>query len=511
MKRKNLLAMGLAAVMAMSALAGCGGEEKKDSAQVSGTEDGTDKGTDAKEEDSASGKGGEKEVVNLKIHSLASEQTDCDEIIEALNEYTKEKIGVTVEYVFHGGSYGDKIQTIIASGEEYDACFTSNWCNPYTTNVVKGAFLDIKDILPQAAPKLQETIPEYMWTAATINGGIYAVPNQQIVARQIAALMPKDFVDGTGTDIEQIKKLTDMGEYAQKAFDEYGAKVGGVNRAQAADYCGYEYISDYMAAGVIRMDDSAAKVVNFYATDEWMNMLKELVDLNEKGLLDGECGYMDEYGESQRVAKKTSAYYSGTYKPGVEAEESARAGYDCVMAVADTEPYISTNGVTATMYAVSATSKHPEETLQFLELVNTDPYVINLLSYGIEGKHYKKTGDSTVELIPNSGYYQQSWAIGNVFNTYSTEGQPEDVWEQTKALNDSAKQSPILGFSFDPEPVKMEITNVSKVVKEYESLVGGELPLEETNAEFLSKLEVAGVDAVIAEMQKQIDEFMASK
>lgn len=452
------------------------------------------------------------EVVNLKIHTLIPEQADSAAVMEALNEYTKEKIGVTVEYVFHGGSFADKIQTIIASGEEYDACFTSNWCNPYNTDVIKGAFLDVKDMIPEVAPGLLEVIPEYMWKAATVNGGIYAVPNQQIVARQIGALMPKDYVDGTGTDIETIKTLTDMGDYAQKAFDEYGAKVGGVNRTQAADYCGYEYISDYMAAGAIKMDDETAQVVNFYATDEWKAMLNELVELNDKGLLDGECGYMDEYGDSQRVAKKTSAFYSGTYKPGVEAEESARAGYDCVFAKSATEPYISTNSVIATMYGISATSKHPEETLKYLELINTDPYAMNLVSYGIEGKHYNKIDENTIELISNSGYsHGQSWAVGNVFNSYVLEGQPEDVWEQTKALNDSAKASPILGFSFDPEPVKMEITNVSKVVKEYESLVGGELPVEETNAEFLEKLEVAGVNEVIAEMQAQIDAFLAGE
>lgn len=451
------------------------------------------------------------DVVTIKIHTLLQDQADREEVVEALNEYTREKIGVEVDYVFHGGAYADKIQTIIASGEEYDACFTSNWCNPYNTDVAKGAFMDIKDMIPEVAPKLLDVVPEYMWTAATVNGGIYAVPNQQIVARQIGALMPKDYVEGTGTDINSIKTLTDMGEYAQKAFDEYGAKVGGVNRTQAADYCGYEYVSDYMAAGAIKMDDEKAQVVNFYETDEWKAMLNELTDLNEKGLLDGECGYMDEYSESQRVAKKTSAFYSGTYKPGVEAEESARAGYDCVFAKGDIEPYISTNSVIATMYGISATSKHPEETLKYLELVNTDPYVINLLTYGIEGKHYNKISDNMVEVIPNSGYTQSSWAIGNVFNSYVMEGQPEDVWEQTKALNDSAKTSPILGFSFNPEPVKMEITNVSKVVKEYESLVGGELPVEETNAEFLEKLEVAGVDKVLEEMQTQINTFLADK
>lgn len=507
--KRRLVALSMAAMLAVGMLAGCGGtKDAGNNAKDTPTEGSEDQG-EADNNGGETESNGNGEVVNLRIHTLVPEQTDQAAVMEALNEYTAEKIGVTCEWVFHGGSFIDKIQTIIASGEEYDACFTSNWANPYNTNVAKGAFIDIKDMLPEVAPTLYETLPEYMWTAATINGGIYAVPNQQIVARQLAALMPKEYVDGTGTDLSTVKNLTDMGDYAQKAFDQFNAQLGGVNVAQAADYCGYEYISDYLAAGAIKMDDGEAKVVNFYETQEWLDMLKELADLNDKGLLDGECAYMPEYGESQRVAKKTSAYYSGTYKPGVEAEESARAGYDCVMALCDTDPYISTGSVIATMYGISTTSKHPEETLKYLELLSTDPYAINLISYGIEGTHYNKISDTMIELIPDSGYsHGQSWALGNVFNTYVLEGQPEDVWEQTEALNNSAKTSPILGFSFDPEPVKSEITNVSTVVKQYESISGGELPVEETNAEFVEALKTAGVDTVIEEMQNQIDEFL---
>lgn len=497
MKGKKILALMLAVVMMVVTVVGCGSKEALDTSSDSvGKPDGNK----------------EVEVVNLKIHTLIPEQADQKEVFEVLNAYTKEKIGVTVDYVFHGGAYADKIQVIIASGEEYDACFTSNWINSYNTNVTKGAFLDIKDMLPTVAPELAKTLPETFWTAATINGGIYAVPNQQIAARQIGALMPKEFVDASGVDLDRLHTLTGLREYAQYAFDNYGAKLGGVSVTQAADYCGYEYISDYMSAGAIKMDDDKATVVNFYETDEWKSMLNELVDLSEAGLLDGECGYNSEYSESQRIGRKTSGLFSGTYKPGVEVEESTRAGYDCVFAKASVEPSITTNSVVATMYGISATSKHPEETLKYLELINTDPYVMNLLSYGIEGRHYEKITDNVIKPINGSGYsHGQSWALGNVFNTYVMEGQPEDVWEQTKALNDSAKASVILGFSFDQEQVKMEIASVSKVVKEYESLVGGELPVEKTNKDFVEKLKVAGVDTVIAEMQRQVDEFMAAK
>ena len=232
----------------------------------------------------------------------------------------------------------------------------------------------------------------------------------------------------------------------------------------------------------------------------------------EAAALDGECGYMAEYGESQRMAKKLSAYYSGTYKPGVEEEDSLRVGYEDKVATVGIDPYISTSSVIATMFGISTTSEHPEETLKYLELLNTDPYAMNLISYGIEGKHYEKVDDNTIKTLSDSGYsHGMSWALGNVFNTYVLEGQPADVWEQTKELNDSAKTSPLLGFSFDPDPVATEITNISTVVKQYESLAGGELRVEETNAEFVEQLKVAGVDTVIEEMQKQVDEFMEKK
>lgn len=511
MKKQRVLALLLSAAMVMGALTGCG-NSNGDAPAESGTEAPAESEAPAQDSGEETADAAEnKDVVTIKIYNMIPEQADQQSVMDEVNKYTREKIGVEVDYVM-SSSFTDKIQTVIASGEEYDACFTSNWLNGYNTNVAKGAFVDITDMLPEVAPKLYETLPEYMWDAAKVNGRIYAVPNQQIVARQIGALMPKEYLDAAGAKVEDMKTLTDLTDYAQYAFDNYGAKVGGVTVSQAADYCGYELISDNLSCGAVKYGDESATVVNLYETDEWISMLNELVALNEKGLLDGQCGYDPEYGETQRVGKKCSALFSGTYKPGVEAEESLRAGFECVMSKGQSEPIITTNSVIATMYGISSTSKHPEETLKFLELVSTDPYLMNLLTYGIEGKHYTKVSDNVVAPIENSGYsHGQSWAIGNVFNSYVTEGQPEDVWEQTKALNDSAQASTLLGFSFDPEPVKMEITNISKVVKEYENLVGGERDVDSTNAEFVEKLKAAGLDAVLAEMQKQVDAFMETK
>ena len=120
MRRKlatKLITVGMAAML----MAGCGAEKTASTSAPS---------QDAKTETEAGGSGEETpaeadrgETVNLKIHTLLPEQPDSKAVMDALNEYTKEKLNITVEYVFHGGSYADKIQVIIASGEEYNRKF----------------------------------------------------------------------------------------------------------------------------------------------------------------------------------------------------------------------------------------------------------------------------------------------------------------------------------------------------------------------------------------------------
>lgn len=49
--------------------------------------------------------------------------------------------------------------------------------------------------------------------------------------------------------------------------------------------------------------------------------------------------------------------------------------------------------------AVNARTEHPRECAVFLNAVNTDPDVRNLLNYGVEGKHYVLNEDGQVEYL----------------------------------------------------------------------------------------------------------------
>jgi putative aldouronate transport system substrate-binding protein len=69
-----------------------------------------------------------------------------------------------------------------------------------------------------------------------------------------------------------------------------------------------------------------------------------------------------------------------------------------------------------------------------------------------------------------------------------------------------------LGFNFNPDPVKTELANIAAVFKEYqEPLANGMVDPATALPEYLQRLDEAGLQAVIAEAQKQLTEWAAAK
>ncbi|MBQ8587946.1 MAG: ABC transporter substrate-binding protein, partial [Clostridia bacterium] len=195
-----------------------------------------------------------------------------------------------------------------------------------------------------------------------------------------------------------------------------------------------------------------------------------------------------------------------TYKPGILAEMKLRYGKEVVYAPI-MKPYI-TSARPAAMTAVSKTSKHPELALKLIELMNTDKELYNLISYGIEGKHYTLDSEGKVEYIENSGYAPKAaWKFGNQFNAYLVSGQEDTVWDDTRAMNDNALRSPILGFSVDTKNIKNEISQVSSVYKEFSMANKGIADLEDYYDDLIAKLKTAGIDKITEEAQRQYDEW----
>ncbi len=61
-----------------------------------------------------------------------------------------------------------------------------------------------------------------------------------------------------------------------------------------------------------------------------------------------------------------------------------------VVATPILESYITNGSVNGSMIAISKIQKILKKAMEFLNLLNTDRYLRNLINYGIEGVHYEK-------------------------------------------------------------------------------------------------------------------------
>lgn len=174
------------------------------------------------------------------------------------------------------------------------------------------------------------------------------------------------------------------------------------------------------------------------------------------------------------------------------------------------DPITFNNSVTGAIQAISATSKHPEKAMAFLNLLNTDPYLRNLIDRGIEGVHYEEVDNGKIKDLPArvESYNMPSYSLGNHFILKLYENDPEDKWDAFKKFNDASVQAPTLGFYFDTNPVRTEIAAIANVANEYAPpLLTGSVDPEEYLPKANKKFKEAGLDKVLAEIQKQYDEW----
>ena len=160
------------------------------------------------------------------------------------------------------------------------------------------------------------------------------------------------------------------------------------------------------------------------------------------------------------------------------------------------------------MTAISANSKYPIDSLKLLELVNTEPDILNLLTYGIEGKHYEKLSDNVVRRNGNSFSYN-TWLFGNQFIIYTDSEQDSDVWEETKRINTSSVKSPLFGWLPDDSGIKDKMNSCTEVGAKYTLISNGTADPETYWEKYDRELDGAGAEVIKRELERQIKEFLA--
>ena len=466
---KKLLAAALCGSMAASlALTGC---------STAGT--------------SGNASGGSKADVTLLWYTEGDQPDDLQLVLDKLNPILKEKIGATVDIRFvSNADYDEKMTSVINSGEAFDICFTCDWANSYAINARKGAYLDLTPYLDGDNKALKEAIDSRFWEGVTIDGKIYGVPANKELPYAPVWAFTKELVDKYSLDIDSVTDLASL-EPLLKTIKENEPEIIPLP-LRASDIPGIIDQYDIPAArelpAYVRYDDETRTVVNPFEQEDVLKNLHTIHDYFVKG-------YINQDAATNKQKLKNRLIYCGWYCPGAEEIWGNQAGYE-VVCRPRYENYYSTTSCIGSLQAVSANSKHPAEAVKFLELLNTDPEIKNLVTYGIEGTHYEKTSDTSIKLLEASSRYTTDYyTLGNELIMYTVDPQAHDLWDQYRAFNDASKPSVLVGFSFNNENVKTEYASVMNITAQYlpQLFTGSAADVDQTVAEMNKKLYDAGL------------------
>ncbi len=460
----------------------------------------------------------------LNCYFLAPQCKDIKLVEDEVNKILKEKIGATIKLnYFFWDSYQEQQKLAIASGKTIDIMFSPSWWG-YSNYVSQQAFLPLDDLLAEHGKDIVANINPAYLEAPKIDEKLYAIPTSKDMLGVGGVLVNKALAEKYNFDLSAIKKPEDF-EPMLKVIKENEPGVVPFLSIQA-DHSSY-FLQDFyeniiqteIPIGVKKTATGEMKVYNMQETPEFIRIAKLTRDWYQKGYINNDVATLK---DGMPIKKAQKAFMWGEQlKPGKAKEMEAQLGYELVQvnAYADLKPVACTGDLTNSMLVIPRTSKNPDKAMMFMNLLFSDKEVKNLLSWGIEEKHYKKIGENQIDFADGvdantSGYTGiAQWAMGgNQFLDYLWVNESTDKWEKMNAFNKSAAISKTLGWIFNTEPVKTEIAALATVGNEYGKPIGsGIVEYDVHYPKMKAAMEDAGVDKVIAEAQRQLDEFLEKK
>ncbi|WP_066067055.1 ABC transporter substrate-binding protein [Neobacillus soli] len=452
---------------------------------------------------STSDKGGKDgQPYEIKWYTIGTPQKDTDKVFAEVNKYLKEKINATVKMQqIDWGDWAQKSQVMINAGEPFDIIFTNG--TDYVQNAQKGAFVAIDDLLNKEGKDLKNAVNPALLEGNRINGKIYGVPTNKEAARQTVYTFNKRLVDKYKFDLTKVKTLEDL-EPMLKTIKENESGITPMATFKA--YLPYDYTFNNEMPFAFPIEGDRDHVVNQFDTDLAMSTFKTMHSYYKAGYLKEDAATSK---DSWPMDVENWFVRMGDSQPYADLLWSRSAKYDVVSVPAE-EPTTFNDSVSGSIQAISATSKNPKKAMEFLNLLNTDSYLRNLVDKGIEGVHYKKNDDGTIEDLPAriDKYNIPTYSIGNFFVLDLYKDDPKDKWDKFKEFNEAAKPAPTLGFHFDSDPVRSEIASITNISKEfYPALATGSVDPEKYLPKYNKKLKEAGLDKVLNEIQKQFDDW----
>ncbi len=530
---KKRISLVLLAAMLATTFAGCNSDSSDTGsstpASTASETSASDGGSEAADSGESTG-GWEGETTHIVMTYLHAGvvPTDTDKVFDAVNAITVPEIGVEVEPLPLGiGETGQKYSLWISGGEQIDLMmvpFTN-----LTTYSSQGLILPLDDLLAENAPYISEVMEEYpLRDGSYYQGEAYGVtPLMYYYGGGGSFLIDEDKFNETGLtynegDIWSLDQMTEMFAALKELYpDAY--PNGTITAGATASTSGYwglttDPLGATPSSGVL-MGTESTTVENLYATEEYYNYITYVKEWYDAGYIYPDAATTSSTQRELMLAETLLGYPMGN-QPVMKSDAEATYSKGFIQIMLNESYYASQSASGGSFWTVPISSASPEAAIRFLDYTFSNHDIHNMILWGIEGEHFVVLDEENLLIGFPDGIDGTTSPYYNTFGLYG-DRRYEYIWDvaNNKAVNEEytadamSRPTKAVGYAYDTTRTSAQIANVDAVVTQYVPTLesGSESDLDTTYQEFLSALEAAGLNDIIADNQAQFDEWLAQQ
>ncbi|MDE6596187.1 MAG: hypothetical protein K2K44_09270 [Oscillospiraceae bacterium] len=150
---------------------------------------------------------------------------------------------------------------------------------------------------------------------------------------------------------------------------------------------------------------------------------------------------------------------------------------------------------------ICSSSQHKDKAFELLAISQTDPYLNNLMSFGIEGADYNLV-DGKIDTVKNRISLDR---FINKMICYPFDEEPLDMASSYTRVFENANVPSDIDFAFDGRGTEKETADTFAALADNTFLYGSSF--DESVSELREKLEKSGIQTIIDECNKQYEEY----
>lgn len=466
--------------------------------------------------------GGSKAKIPIRYVMPGNAPQDQEQVEAAINKQLEQDgLNLTYKGVYIPWDVWDqKTNLMMSTGEEFELIHIMHDLKGPNVLSSNGGIIPIDDLLAQYGEDLKKSIPDWVWDSALIGGQTYFVPNFWFDTAYSDGMftMRTDLLEQNGlqpptTPAELLNAAqTIKNNWPEDNKDVYIRVLP--EEPPAYLHTAYETYPFTVYQDLIYIDQQG-NVKPWIETDEFKKNTEYFREAYQKGLINPDILTAPKEIQIREESLGRFLYREGEGIAGEQGLAEKVPGAKLDMYYFNDKPKFRSYGV-RNSNGVSATTKHPEAAVQFLNWMFKSQDNFDLVSYGVKDTHWKDSGEGKYEVLKKDAngapaYSLQFWMLGNLtMNRWTPDTNPKFIDIRTKVADD-AVNSITVGFNFDASAVGVEYANcLAELKASVYPIKLGLIDYDKALPDALKKMKAAGLDKVVAEYDKQLKAWLSS-